>query len=133
MANSKIDYTTLDLKEDVVDTRRVSKTVKGGTIKRWASVVVVGDENGHVGYGLGKAAEAQEAIRKAMDEARKNIITVPTVRKVLEKAGIRDIRSKSLRSNNKINVVKATFEALKQLQTVEDVARTRGIAPENVR
>ena len=167
MANSKIDYTTLDLKEYVVDTRRVSKTVKGGTIKRWASVVVVGDENGHVGYGLGKAAEAQEAIRKAMDEARKNIITVPivgttiphevtgvfcageillkpaapgtgiiaggTVRKVLEKAGIRDIRSKSLRSNNKINVVKATFEALKQLQTVEDVARTRGIAPENVR
>lgn len=155
-----IDAATLDLKETVVVTRRVSKTVKGGRIMRFAAVVVVGDENGHVGYGLGKSAEVPEAIRKAIEDAKKNMITVAvkgtsipheiigeygaarvllkpaaegtgviaggTVRAVLDMAGIRDIRAKSLRSNNKINVVKATFEGLKALRSAEEVAKTRG-------
>ncbi|HPE96106.1 MAG TPA: 30S ribosomal protein S5 [Bacillota bacterium] len=167
MANNRIDYTVLDLREDVVDTKRVSKTVKGGRIGRLAAIVVVGDGNGHVGYGLGKATEAQEAIRKAMEEAKKNLISVPlvgttiphevtgifgagkvllkpaapgtgiiaggTVRKVLEIAGYRDVRSKSLRSNNKVNVVKATFEALKELKTVEEVALMRGIPADSIK
>lgn len=167
MANNRIDYTVLDLREDVVDTKRVSKTVKGGRIGRLAAIVVVGDGNGHVGYGLGKATEAQEAIRKAMEEAKKNIISVPvvgttishevtgifgagkvllkpaapgtgiiaggTVRKVLEIAGYRDVRSKSLRSNNKVNVVKATFEALKELKTAEEVALMRGIPVDSIK
>ena len=155
-----IDAATLDLKETVVVTRRVSKTVKGGRIMRFAAVVVVGDQNGHVGYGLGKSAEVPEAIRKAIEDAKKNMITVSlkgtsiphdiigeygaarvllkpasegtgviaggTVRAVLDMAGIRDIRAKSLRSNNKINVVKATFEGLKALRSAEEVAKTRG-------
>ena len=155
-----IDAATLDLKETVVVTRRVSKTVKGGRIMRFAAVVVVGDQNGHVGYGLGKSAEVPEAIRKAIEDAKKNMITVSlkgtsipheivgeygaarvllkpaaegtgviaggTVRAVLDMAGIRDIRAKSLRSNNKINVVKATFEGLRALRSAEDVAKTRG-------
>ena len=155
-----IDAATLDLKETVVVTRRVSKTVKGGRIMRFAAVVVVGDQNGHVGYGLGKSAEVPEAIRKAIEDAKKNMITVSlkgtsipheivgeygaarvllkpaaegtgviaggTVRAVLVMAGIRDIRAKSLRSNNKINVVKATFEGLRALRSAEDVAKTRG-------
>lgn len=161
-----IDAATLDLKETVVVTRRVSKTVKGGRIMRFAAVVVVGDQNGHVGYGLGKSAEVPEAIRKAIEDAKKNMITVATkgtsipheiigefgaarvllkpaaegtgviaggtVRAVLDMAGIRDIRAKSLRSNNKINVVKATFEALAGLRSVEDVAKTRGKAVEEL-
>lgn len=161
-----IDAATLDLKETVVVTRRVSKTVKGGRVMRFAAVVVVGDQNGHVGYGLGKSAEVPEAIRKAIEDAKKNLITVSlkgtsiphetvgeygaarvllkpasegtgviaggTVRAVLEVAGIRNIRAKSLRSNNKINVVKATFEGLKSLRSAEDVARTRGKAVEEL-
>lgn len=161
-----IDAATLDLKETVVVTRRVSKTVKGGRIMRFAAVVVVGDQNGHVGYGLGKSAEVPEAIRKAIEDAKKNMITVATkgtsipheiigefgaarvllkpaaegtgviaggtVRAVLDMAGIRDIRAKSLRSNNKINVVKATFEALAGLRSAEDVAKTRGKAVEEL-
>lgn len=159
MANN-IDAATLDLKETVVVTRRVSKTVKGGRVMRFAAVVVVGDQNGHVGYGLGKSAEVPEAIRKAIEDAKKNLITVSlngtsipheivgeygaarvllkpaaegtgviaggTVRSVLEMAGIRDIRAKSLRSNNKINVVKATFEGLRALRSAEEIAKTRG-------
>ena len=155
-----IDAATLDLKQTVVVTRRVSKTVKGGRIMRFAALVVVGDQNGHVGYGLGKSAEVPEAIRKAIEDAKKNLITVSvkgtsipheivgeygaarvllkpaaegtgviaggTVRAVLDMAGIRDIRAKSLRSNNKINVVKATFEGLRALRSAEDVAKTRG-------
>ncbi len=155
-----IDAATLDLKETVVVTRRVSKTVKGGRVMRFAALVVVGDENGRVGYGTGKSAEVPEAIRKAIEDAKKNMITVAvkgtsipheiigeygaarvllkpaaegtgviaggTVRAVLDMAGIRDIRAKSLRSNNKINVVKATFEGLKALRTAEEVAKTRG-------
>ena len=165
MANN-IDAATLDLKETVVVTRRVSKTVKGGRIMRFAALVVVGDQNGHVGYGLGKSAEVPEAIRKAIEDAKKNLITVSvkgtsipheivgeygaarvllkpaaegtgviaggTVRAVLDMVGIRDIRAKSLRSNNKINVVKATFEGLRALRSAEDVAKTRGKAVEEL-
>ena len=161
-----IDAATLDLKETVVVTRRVSKTVKGGRIMRFAALVVVGDQNGHVGYGLGKSAEVPEAIRKAIEDAKKNLITVSvkgtsipheivgeygaarvllkpaaegtgviaggTVRAVLDMAGICDIRAKSLRSNNKINVVKATFEGLRALRSAEDVAKTRGKAVEEL-
>ena len=162
------DRETDEIVDKLVYVNRVAKTVKGGRRMAFAALVVVGDQRGRVGYGTGKAREVPEAIRKATEKARRDMIRIPlregrtlhhdvrgifgagevilrtapagtgiiaggTVRKVLEKAGIRDIRSKSLRSNNKINVVKATFEALKQLQTVEDVARTRGIAPENVR
>ena len=155
-----IDAATLDLEETVVVTRRVSKTVKGGRIMRFAAVVVVGDRNGHIGYGTGKSAEVPEAIKKAIEDAKKNMITVSlkgtsiphevlgeygaarvlikpaaegtgiiaggTCRAVLDLAGIRDIRAKSLRSNNKINVVKATFAGLASLRTAEEVAKVRG-------
>ena len=162
----KIDAATLDLQEKMVALNRVSKTVKGGRIARFTALMVVGDGNGHVGYGLGKAAEVPDAIRKGIEDAKKNMITVSikdttiphevigkfgagtvllkpaalgtgiiagqTVRAVLELAGIKNIRAKSLRSNNKTNVVKATFEGLKQLRSVEEVAKTRGIAAEKV-
>ena len=162
----KIDAATLDLQEKMVALNRVSKTVKGGRIARFTALMVVGDGNGHVGYGLGKAAEVPDAIRKGIEDAKKNMIYVPikdttiphevlgkfgagsvllkpaalgtgiiagqTVRAVLELAGIKNIRAKSLRSNNKTNVVKATFEGLKQLRSVEEVAKTRGIAAEKV-
>ncbi|MBR2944033.1 MAG: 30S ribosomal protein S5 [Clostridia bacterium] len=162
----KIDAATLDLQERMVALNRVSKTVKGGRIARFTALMVVGDGNGHVGYGLGKAAEVPDAIRKGIEDAKKNMIkvsikdtTIPhevigkfgagtvllkpaalgtgiiagqTVRAVLELAGIKNIRAKSLRSNNKTNVVKATFEGLKQLRSVEEVAKTRGIAAEKV-
>ena len=162
-----IDAATLDLKETVVVTRRVSKTVKGGRIMRFAAVVVVGDQNGHVGYGLGKSAEVPEAIRKAIEDAKKNMITVAlkgtsiphevigefgagrvmlkpaakgtgiiaggTVRAIVEMAGIKDIRTKCLRTNNPTNVVKATFEGLKTLRNAEEVAAMRGISVEQVK
>ena len=149
--------------ENVVATNRVSKTVKGGRIARFAALMVVGDGNGRVGYGLGKAAEVPEAIRKGIEDAKKNMITVSlkgttiphevigeygagkvllkpasegtgliaggTARKVLEMAGIRNVRAKCLRSNNPVNVVKATFEGLKSLRTEEEVAKTRGLEP----
>lgn len=164
--SNKIDAATLDLQEKMVALNRVSKTVKGGRIARFTALMVVGDGNGHVGYGLGKAAEVPDAIRKGIEDAKKNMIevsikdtTIPhevigkfgagtvllkpaalgtgiiagqTVRAVLELAGIKNIRAKSLRSNNKTNVVKATFEGLKQLRSVEEVAKTRGIAAEKV-
>ena len=150
-----------DLQEKLVVVNRVSKTVKGGRIARFAALMVVGDGNGRVGYGLGKAAEVPEAIRKGIEDAKKNMITVSlkgttiphevigvygagkvllkpasegtgliaggTARKVLEIAGIRNVRAKCLRSNNPVNVVKATFEGLKALRTEEEVAKTRGI------
>ena len=156
-----------DLKEQLVALNRVSKTVKGGRIARFAAIMVVGDGNGHVGYGLGKAAEVPEAIRKGIEDAKKNMITVSrkgstipheivgefgagrvllkpaapgtgiiaggAVRVVLELAGIHNIRAKCLRSNNPINVVKATFEGLKALRTIETVAAARGIAVESVK
>ena len=167
MAINKIDPATLDLKEDMVALNRVSKTVKGGRIARFAALMVVGDENGHIGVGLGKAAEVPEAIRKGIEDAKKNMITVSLkgttiphevlgvfgagkvllkpaapgtgiiagdkVRKVLQLAGIHNIRAKCLRSNNPTNVVKATIEGLKQLRTAEDVAAAREISVEQVK
>ena len=162
MAN-KFDIAADELQERLVAVNRVSKTVKGGRIARFAALMVVGDGNGRVGYGLGKAAEVPEAIRKGIEDAKKNMITVSlkgttiphevigeygagkvllkpasegtgliaggTARKVLEMAGIRNVRAKCLRSNNPVNVVKATFEGLKTLRTEEEVAKTRGLEP----
>ena len=156
-----------DLKEQLVALNRVSKTVKGGRIARFAAIMVVGDGNGHVGYGLGKAAEVPEAIRKGIEDAKKNMIevslkgsTIPheiigvygagkvllkpasqgtgiiaggKVRAVLELAGIHNIRAKCLRSNNPTNVVKATFEGLKELRTAQEVANVRDMDVANVR
>ena len=165
MAN-KFDIPADELQERLVVVNRVSKTVKGGRIARFAAIMVVGDGNGHVGYGLGKAAEVPEAIRKGIEDAKKNMIevslkdgTIPhevlgefgagrvllkpaapgtgiiagkTVRAVVELAGIKNIRAKSLRSNNPTNVVKATFEGLKALRTAEEVAKLRGVSVEKV-
>ena len=162
----RVDAATLDIKEKVVALNRVSKTVKGGRTSRFSALVVVGDENGHVGFGMGKAAEVPDAIRKGIDEAKKNMITVPRVgttipheiigefgagrvllkpategtgviaggaaRAVLELAGIRDIRTKCLRSNNPKNVVSATVQALAALKSVEEVAKLRGKKPEEI-
>jgi small subunit ribosomal protein S5 len=164
---TKFNPAELDLQEQLVALNRVSKTVKGGRIARFAALMVVGDGNGHVGYGLGKAAEVPEAIRKGIEDAKKNMIevslkgsTIPhdvigvygagkvllkpasqgtgiiagdKVRVVLELAGIKNIRAKCLRSNNPTNVVKATIEGLKELRTVEEVAKTRSISVEQVK
>ena len=152
--------------EKLVSLNRVSKTVKGGRVMKFAALMVVGDEKGRVGFGTGKAAEVPEAIRKGIEDAKKNMInislsgtTIPhevigefgagrvlmkpaaegtgiiaggPVRAVMEAAGIKDIRSKCLRSNNPNNVVNATFEGLKALRTPEEVARTRGKSVEDI-
>ncbi len=149
-----------ELKEKVVAISRVAKVVKGGRNFRFSAVVVVGDENGHVGVGNGKAAEVPDAIKKAIQEAKKNLIEVPvvntsvphefigkfgsakvllkpaaigtgliaggSVRPVLELAGYKNIRTKVLGTNNPRNVVYATIEGLKAMQTVEQVAAKRG-------
>ena len=166
MAN-KFDATGMELQEKLVVLNRVSKTVKGGRIARFAALMVVGDRDGHVGFGLGKASEVPDAIRKGIEDAKKNMITVSlngntipheivgvygagkvilkpasdgtgiiaggTVRAILELAGVKNIRAKCLRSNNPINVVKATFEGLKELRTVEEVAALRGISADKVK
>ena len=163
----KFDPATLDLQEKLVTLNRVSKTVKGGRVARFTAIMIVGDGNGHVGYGLGKAAEVPDAIRKGIEDAKKNMIevslhgsTIPheiignfgagrvllkpapsgtgiiaggTVRAVLEMAGIKNIRAKCLRSTNPTNVVKATFEALKELRTVEEVAAIRGLDADKIK
>ena len=160
MTQQKINPNSLELQERLVKINRVSKTVKGGRIQRFTAIMVVGDGAGHVGYGLGKAAEVPEAIRKSLEDAKKNIITVSMngttiphevigefgagrvllkpasegtgviaggyVRAVIDMVGIKDIRAKCLRSNNPGNVVKATFEGLKSLRTIEEVAAMRG-------
>ncbi len=165
--NQRIDASTLDLQEKLVALNRVSKTVKGGRIARFTAIMVVGDGQGHVGYGLGKAAEVPDAIRKGIEDAKKNMITVSlkgdtiphevvgiygagkvllkpaaegtgiiaggTCRAVVEMAGIKNIRAKCLRSNNPTNVVKATFEGLKALRTVEEIAALRDISVEAIK
>ena len=156
----RIDANTLDIKEKVVSLNRVAKVVKGGRTFRFSALVVVGDQNGHVGCGTGKAAEIPDAIRKGIEDAKKNMITVPMVettipheiigtygagevllkpagkgtgviagggaRAVLELAGIKDVRTKCLRSNNPKNGVCATFQGRSELKDAEEVAKLRG-------
>ena len=156
-----------ELEDKLVVLNRVSKTVKGGRIARFAALVVVGDRNGHVGYGLGKAAEVPDAVKKAIEDAKKNLHeaamngpTIPHevlgiygsgkvllkpaapgtgiiagggVRYVLQLAGISNVCAKCLRSNNPINVVKATFAELEDLRTLEEVAAARGLAADSVK
>ena len=157
---------TSELKEKVVAINRVAKVGKGGRTFRFSAVVVVGDENGHIGVGNGKASEVPDAIKKAIEDAKKNLVTVPvvgttipheyvgkfgsanvllkpaeegtgiiaggSVRPVLELAGYRNIRTKILGTNNPRNVVYATIEGLKSMQTVESVAKKRGKKVEEI-
>ena len=167
MKNNLIDASQLELEDKVVSIKRVTKVVKGGRNFRFTALVVVGDGNGHVGAGLGKAAEIPEAIRKGKEDAMKKLITVKLdennsithditgkhtgasvllkkapegtgviaggpARNVCELAGIKNIRTKSLGSNNKQNVVLATINALGQLKSPEEVARLRGKSVEEI-
>ncbi|CDF58871.1 30S ribosomal protein S5 [Thermobrachium celere] len=162
----RIDPSKLNLKEKVVYINRVTKVVKGGRNFRFSALVVVGDEKGHVGVGIGKAVEVPEAIRKGIEDAKKNLIkvsltgtTVPhdvvgdfgasrvlimpakegtgviaggPVRAVLELAGIKDVRAKSLGSNNPRNMVNATINGLSKLRTPEEIAKLRGKTVEEI-
>ena len=167
MKHTIVDTSQLELEDKVVSIKRVTKVVKGGRNFRFTALVVVGDKNGHVGAGLGKATEIPEAIRKGKEDAIKKIISLPIdengsvphdfigkfgsstvlmkrspegtgviaggpARNVLELAGFKNIRTKSLGSNNKQNVVLATIEGLSQLKTPEEVARLRGIPIEQL-
>lgn len=167
MRRTIIDASQFELTEKVVAIKRVTKVVKGGRNFRFTALVVVGDGNGHVGAGLGKAAEIPEAIRKGKEDATKNLVSVALdennsithdflgkfgsstvllkkapegtgviaggpARNVLELAGIKNIRTKSLGSNNKTNVVLATIQGLTSLKTPEEVARLRGKSVEEI-
>ena len=147
MKQERIDASSLELTEKVVSIKRVTKVVKGGRNMRFTALVVVGDGNGHVGAGLGKATEIPEAIRKGKEDAAKKLISVALLKKapegtgviaggparaVIEMAGIKNIRTKSLGSNNKQNVVLATIEGLKEVKTPEEVAKLRGKSIEEI-
>ena len=167
MRQERIDANSLELNEKVVSIKRVTKVVKGGRNMRFTALVVVGDGNGHVGAGLGKATEIPEAIRKGKEDAAKNLISVALdendsvthdyigkfggasvllkkapegtgviaggpARAVIEMAGIKNFRTKSLGSNNKQNVVLATIEGLRQIKTPEEVAKLRGKSVEEI-
>ena len=167
MKRTIIDPSQLELEDNVVTIKRVTKVVNGGRNMRFTALVVVGDKNGHVGAGLGKATEIPEAIRKGKEAAEKNLVEVPIdengsvphdfngkfgsasvlikkapegtgiiaggpARAVLELAGYKNIRTKSLGSNNKQNVVLAAIEGLKNLKTPEEVAKARGISVEEL-
>ena len=167
MKREIIDASQLELVDQVVDIKRVTKVVKGGRNMRFTALVVVGDKNGHVGAGLGKAAEIPEAIRKGKEDAMKKLISVSLdenesithdligkfgsasvllkkapegtgviaggpARAVIELAGIKNIRTKSLGSNNKQNVVLATINGLSQIKTPEEVAKLRGKSVEEI-
>ena len=167
MRRNIVDASQLELEDMVVSIKRVTKVVKGGRNFRFTCLVVVGDRNGHVGAGLGKASEIPEAIRKGKEDAMKNLITLPLdevnsiphdfvgefgssevllkkapegtgiiaggpVRAVVELAGIKNIRTKSLGSRNKQNVVLATINGLSQLKTPQEVAKLRGVAVEEL-
>ena len=168
MRHEIIDASQFELEDKVVAIKRVTKVVKGGRNMRFTALVVVGDKNGHVGAGLGKATEIPEAIRKGREDAAKKLINVAMddvnsvphdftgkfggasvllkrapegtgiiaggpARTVLELAGVRNIRTKSLGSNNKQNVVLATMDALRQLKSPEEVAKLRGKSVDEVR
>ncbi len=160
MQNRRFEQEAPEFKERLVSINRVAKVVKGGRNFRFSALMVVGNENGKVGVGMGKAAEIPEAVRKGIEDAKRHMIDVPLVgttiphqvegcfskghvrmlpaeegtgviaggpaRAVLEMAGIKDIRTKSYGSNNPANCVKATLDGLKQLRTVEQIARLRG-------
>lgn len=166
MKRTIVDISNLEMNDTLVAIKRVSKTVKGGRNMRFSVTVVVGDGDGHVGVGLGKAQEIPEAVRKATEDAKKKLITVPmvgttiphrnlgvfgagrvllmpaapgtgviagsSVRTVLEAAGLKDIRAKSIGSNNTGNMAYAALEGLKNLMTVEEVARRRGKTKEEI-